>query len=68
MHKIENECCGCATPAYPCLGNSCPQRNVKRFYCDKCGEEHKLYEFEGAELCMDCIQEILEDRVIEGSD
>lgn len=29
MVKYEGECCGCATEAYPCLGNRCPNINVK---------------------------------------
>ena len=65
MYRVENECCGCATENYPCLGNSCPRRNVKRFYCDKCREERTLYHFEGEELCISCIIDRLE--VVEGS-
>lgn len=61
MRKYENECCGCATPAYPCLGSSCPNRNVVHFYCDKCGEEDTLYHFDGEELCIDCILSLLEE-------
>lgn len=39
MRKIENHCCGCAAPGYPCLGPTCPNRNVEVYYCDKCGGE-----------------------------
>jgi hypothetical protein len=56
--KIENECCGCAAPAYPCLGDSCPNRHVKRYYCDKCGEEFEpeaLYVVDDEDLCIDCL-------------
>ena len=60
MKRITNECCHCATPAYPCLGSSCPNRNVVHFYCDKCGEETDLYHYEGEELCADCILNSLE--------
>ena len=52
MKRIENECVDCGLP---CLGDRCPNRNVERFYCDNCGEEETLYEFEGEELCIDCI-------------
>lgn len=38
MIRIENECVGCP-PEMGCLGSCCPNRNVKRIYCDICGEE-----------------------------
>lgn len=61
MVKYEGECCGCATEAYPCLGNMCPNINVKHLYCDKCGEDvGKLYEFDGKELCGGCVLKELE--------
>ena len=60
MVRYENECCGCATPAYPCLGSSCPNMNVPHFYCDECGEESDLYHFEDEELCINCIEKRLE--------
>lgn len=59
--RYENRCCDCAVPVYPCLGDSCPKRHVKHYYCDECGEDvEKLYEFEGEELCLDCIEKRLE--------
>ena len=39
MLRIENHCCDCAAPGYPCMGRSCPNRRVKVYYCDKCDEE-----------------------------
>ena len=66
MRKYENECCDCAVPSYPCMGDSCPLRKVPHYYCDKCGEEDVLYHFDGLELCLECIKEELE--VVEGSD
>ena len=56
MIEYENECCDCGLP---CLGNSCPNRNVPHFYCDDCGCEEDLYEFENKQLCIDCIKERL---------
>lgn len=35
--REENECRDCATPAYPCMGDSCRFRHVKHYYCDECG-------------------------------
>lgn len=66
MVKIENDCCGCATGPYPCLGNSCPRRNVKHYYCDKCEEETVLYELGDSQLCADCVLEQLD--VVKGSE
>ena len=57
MFKIEDHCCDCAAPGYPCLGNACPRRRVKVYYCDKCGEElDEVYEVDGEELCEDCLK------------
>jgi hypothetical protein len=55
--KTENECVSCGLP---CLGSSCPYRNVTRYYCDECGEETELYYYDGMELCIDCIESLLE--------
>lgn len=52
MQRSENECVQCG---FPCKGNDCPNRNVRRYYCDHCGDETDLYEFCGEELCIDCI-------------
>ena len=61
MVTYENECCDCAVPGYPCLGSSCPNLHVKRYYCDECGDDvEKLYRFDGEELCIDCIEKRLE--------
>ena len=58
MKRIEDHCCDCATPAYPCRGRSCPNRNVEVHYCDKCGEVlEDIYEADCDELCEDCLKE-----------
>lgn len=58
MKKIENHCCDCAVPAYPCRGNSCPLRRVEVHYCDKCEAElDEIYEVDGEELCEECLKE-----------
>lgn len=55
--RYEDQCCDCGLP---CLGDSCKNRNVPIWYCDKCGaEDEDLYEYEGQELCLDCIREQL---------
>ena len=63
MVKIENHCCDCATPNYPCLGSSCPNRKVPVHYCDKCDPQCNfplidVYEVDGKELCEECLKEI----------
>lgn len=59
MVRYENRCCGCAVPGYPCLGSSCPNRNVPVYYCDKCGDElEEIYDVDGEELCEDCLKEM----------
>ena len=58
MIKVENECVDCGLP---CLGSSCPNRNVVRIYCDKCGDEGKIYHYDGEHLCISCIEETLEE-------
>lgn len=63
MIKIINECCDCAVPAYPCLGSACPRRNVPHYYCDKCKDEERLYYYEGQELCIGCIEDLLEEVI-----
>lgn len=61
MIVYENECCGCAVPSYPCMGDACPNRNVPHYYCDKCDEEvEELYETEDGELCAECVLKMFE--------
>lgn len=54
-----DECCDCGLP---CMGDICPNRHIKRYYCDNCNEEaNKLYYgANGRELCGDCALEELE--------
>lgn len=60
MIKIENRCCGCAVPGYPCLGVYCSLRNVEVHYCDKCGEEMGELEIDdsGEDICASCREEM----------
>ena len=58
MTRFENQCVDCGLP---CLGSSCPNRNVRVLYCDNCeGETDKLYVLNGDELCEECLLEGLE--------
>lgn len=62
MTRTENNCVGCATENYPCVGDNCPYRNVEHYYCDKCGSEAPIHNFDDEELCKDCIMERLAEE------
>ena len=53
---------GCVDCGLPCM-LFCPLRDDSYVYkCDKCGEEvspEDLYEYEGEEICEDCLLEIM---------
>lgn len=58
MTRIENHCCDCATPGYPCRGSACPLTRVEVHYCDKCGDElDDVYDIDGEELCEECLKD-----------
>jgi hypothetical protein len=65
--KIVNECCDCAVPGYPCLGEACPRRNVEVYECDECGDEipcDEVYEDDGEHLCEKHLLERYRKRII----
>ena len=57
MRSVENDCVGCELP---CMGSGCPYLKVEHFYCDECGEETQLYDFDSEELCIECIERKLD--------
>lgn len=57
MIVYQDDCVGCRLP---CLGDSCPNRNVPHRVCDCCVEEDQLYYFGDQELCAECILDRLE--------
>jgi hypothetical protein len=60
MIQYEDMCVCCDLP---CLGDSCPNRNVRVCYCDECGDEVETLYYaptSNRELCKDCILEELE--------
>ena len=66
MIKCENECVGCPKEI-GCMGDSCPNRNVKHLYCDKCGDDcEELYNFLGEELCEECLLKTFKKITLEG--
>jgi len=54
--KFENECVDCGLP---CVFDNCPNYRVKHYYCDSCGSEDKLYEYDDQQLCFECLLEQL---------
>jgi hypothetical protein len=79
MTKIENECCGCATESYPCLGSACPNRNVKHYYCDKCNDNylafmkeydknycHKTSKWMSENVSMECYEPTETTQLLDG--
>lgn len=52
MKKEVNNCVGCEV----CY-DYCDYKHIKfyEFYCDECGSEEILYDFDGEELCGECI-------------
>lgn len=57
--RIENHCCDCAVPGYPCRGSLCPNRRVKVHYCDRCGAElDERYRVGGEDFCEECLKEM----------
>lgn len=59
MIEYTNECVGCAVPAYPCMGDACPNRHVPHYYCDSCEKEtDTLYQMDDMQLCSSCLMEL----------
>lgn len=61
MKRIENDCCDCAVPAYPCLGDACSLTHAPHYYCDKCGEEinpDDVYRVDDQDLCEECLKDM----------
>lgn len=60
MIRIENHCCDCAVPGYPCRGSSCPSRRVEVHYCDRCHDQmdEPFEDEDGRELCEMCRDEL----------
>ena len=53
MKRKVNNCIDCGKP---CM-LFCPLRDDSwEYVCDECGRAKKLYEWDGRELCIDCIE------------
>ena len=66
MMYESNECCGCATEGYPCLGPRCSMRHVPRYVCDWCGEddlsEDEIEDINGDDVCRECARKYEEEQ------
>jgi hypothetical protein len=52
MRHYENDCVGCPQGCVHCAR----ERDYIVFSCDKCGDDATpIYDFNGKELCMNCI-------------
>lgn len=58
MVMERNECCGCASGGYPCMGDVCSKRHAKYLCCDHCREDcyDELYKVEGGWICASCVK------------
>ena len=64
MKYIDSDCVGCDLP---CIYEACPYYKVTRYKCDDCGDKDiVLYEYDGLELCIDCVKKQL--TTVEGSE
>ena len=55
MIAYENQCVDCGLP---CLGNSCPHRNVQVVECDTC-HDYAQYNIDGEDFCEKCARKML---------
>lgn len=57
--RYEDQCDGCESSAYPCIGARCPKRHVPIPFCDKCGEDidGDVYFDDEKDLCEECLKE-----------
>ena len=70
MRVFESHCVGCTSLGLHCQGSACKNsRPVETVVCDKCRDSGPIYDFEGQELCGDCISKLfdkeLEDIIAE---
>lgn len=63
MREIVDNCVGCTSMGLYCMGVGCPNRAHEVYTCDKCHTETELYYYEGKELCMECIMEMVQEEL-----
>ena len=66
MVTYKNHCLDCKSMGLPCYGNSCVNRHVPHFHCDKCKQEvDELYHYNEEEWCIECIKKDLGEVEVE---
>lgn len=69
MVRFENDCCGCAVPGYPCIGEACDFWNVMHLYCDSCPQEvEDLYKVDDLWICFSCLCKIADKAEVDEED
>lgn len=62
MIKYKNNCVGCTSIGLPCMGDACSNKNIRIFYCDRCGEKMgPANKINGYHLCEECQSDMLDD-------
>lgn len=65
MIRHEDECVGCPY-SMGCVGSACNNWKALHCYCDDCGDEvDDLYEYDGEQLCLSCLLDIIGARKVE---
>ena len=56
MVTYQNHCLDCKSIGLFCYGNSCVNRHVPHFYCDKCKQEvDTLHPYKEEQWCANCV-------------
>ena len=67
-YEIDNFCVGCPQGCIHCGRD----RDIRVYYCDDCGEnaddDTPLYDWNGQELCFDCVKESLNAKELDDMD
>lgn len=58
MIEYQDNCVGPCPQG--CMGAGCPKRHEAVLICDRCENEFEdLYDFDGEQLCKDCLLEVV---------
>lgn len=61
-----NRVSDCVDCGLPCLKRACPHYQRVELICDECGDEcDELYQYNGEQICADCLLEICEKVEVE---
>ena len=60
MIRVESGCVDCGLP---CMNRACRYYKHIIYECDACGEEGPIYWFDNDQLCINCVEERLEEVI-----